>query len=717
MITDDKKEEVRQAADIVEVVGDYVQLKKAGQSFTGLCPFHNEKTPSFNVNPNLGIYKCFGCGEGGDVFSFLMKMEGVGFTEAIRTLADRYHVEIPDPEWTDQQREDATHTEGVLHALKFAGLYYFNQLNENGEALHARDYLKERGYSMKWLRTFGIGYSPSQGDALLKAAQKEGISEEILLDADLIKPRQQGEGFYDTFRGRLMFPIFNPSGRLIAFAGRTLQDEKKTAKYVNSAQTIVYNKSAVLYGINFAKNDIRKEQEVILVEGYTDVMSLHRVGIKHVVASSGTALTEQQIRLLKRYTNRLVMIYDSDSAGQKAMERGLDIALEGGFEVEMLQLPEGEDPDSFVRSRMAEAGLGQRTAQDAAETEVQHIFRQYRRKYGADFITFLIQKADHEGRLAQMSEQTALLHHLLDFISRIDDSIRRQIAVQQLHQQTRSFRSGTDRELHLEVEKRISERSKQSKLRSSREPIVPDFRRDMQYSNSTDHSLQKNRSEPLKKEDGIRTDQPSVDKLGQSNLTQIKKRPEYERVLLKMMIENGVSLSRYVGEQINEEYFEDLQFRKIYADIIDRVSKDKSISPEVYRSSDATTAGIIADILFEQYSLGDSAKRHLMDSMTANTDPVQITKAALKPLKLHYLKRIMADLNSQLRVLSDAQSTSQQSETDTEQRKALVMTMQVVQREISQLERRSADDLFPDPPGYREAKTEIREKFSYNRKK
>lgn len=714
MITDDKKEEVRLAADIVEVVGDYVQLKKAGQSFSGLCPFHNEKTPSFNVNPNLGIYKCFGCGEGGDVFSFLMKMEGVGFTEAIRTLADRYHVEIPDPEWTDQQREDATHTEGVLHALKFAGLYYFNQLNENEEAEHARAYLMERGYSMKWLRTFGIGYSPSQGDALLKAAQKEGISEEFLLDADLIKPRQQGEGYYDTFRGRLMFPIFNPSGRLIAFAGRTLQEEKKTAKYVNSAQTLVYNKSAVLYGINFAKNDIRKEQEVILVEGYTDVMSLHRVGIKHVVASSGTALTEQQIRLLKRYTNRLVMIYDSDSAGQKAMERGLDIALEGGFEVEMLQLPEGEDPDSFVRSRMSELGPSQQSGQNTVEKDIQDTFRQYRRKHGADFITFLIQKAEREGKLTQMSDQTALLHHLLGSISRIDDPIRRQIAVQQLHQQTRSFRTGTDRELHLEVEKRVAERSKQVKVNSFRERSSSTSR--APYGSPSDSSFQANRSEMENPSGGFQERLNPGREEKRNQITPRKKRPEYERVLLKMMIENGASLSRYVGEQINEEYFEDDLFRKIYTDIIERVSEEKPISPEIYRSSDASVASIIADILFEQYSLGDSAKRHLMDSMTANADPVQITKAALKPLKLHYLKRIMADLNAQLRVLSDSQSTSQQTESDTEQRKALVMTMQVVQREISQLERRSADDLFPDPPGYREAKTEIREKFSYTRK-
>lgn len=716
MITDHKKEEVRLAADIVEVVGDYVQLKKSGQSFTGLCPFHNEKTPSFNVNPNLGIYKCFGCGEGGDVFSFLMKMDGVGFTEAIRTLADRYHIDLPEPEWTEQQREDATHTEGVLHALKFAGLFYYRQLMESDEAQLAREYLEDRGYSQKWIRTFGLGYAPSQGDSLFNAAKKEGISEELLADADLIKPRQQGEGFYDTFRGRLMFPIFNPSGRLIAFAGRVLGDEKKTAKYVNSAQTIVYNKSAVLYGINFAKNEIRKEQEVILVEGYTDVMSLHRVGIKHVVASSGTALTDQQIRLLTRYTHKLLMIYDADSAGQKAMERGLNIALEGGFEVEMLELPDGEDPDSFVRSRIAKSSL----SADDAHNEANEAFRQYRRKHALDFISFLIHKAEKAGQLRQMSGQSALMDHLLSSIALIEDPIRRQIATQQLHQQTLKFRSGTDRELHQEIEKRVHTRLNQKKKR----PVSPEIPPTQNRSTEKERELERSSTASDSDLDPDRTGesnrgsiQPSPNlrsKSGTVRKEQLSsKKPEYERVILKMMLENGIKLSRYVGEQINEDYFEDIQFRHVYKDLIQRVTEQKTISPEDYRSSDPNMASVIADIMFEQHSLGDSARRHLMDSMTTSTDPVQVTKSALKPLKLHYLKRIMSDLNDTLRSISGSSTDIEHLE----KRKSVVMTMQVVQREISQMERRSADDLFPDPPGYREAKTEIRETFSYTRKK
>ncbi len=713
MITDHKKEEVRQAADIIEIVGDYVQLKKSGQSFTGLCPFHNEKTPSFNVNPTLGIYKCFGCGEGGDVFSFLMKMEGVGFTEAIRTLADRYHIDIPEPEWTEQQREDATHTEGILHALRFAGLYYYRQLMELEEAEHARDYLQKRGYSQKWIRMFGLGYATSSGDDLYKAALKEGISEELLLDADLIKPRQQGEGYYDTFRGRLMFPIFNPSGRLIAFAGRIFDEGKKTAKYVNSAQTAVYNKSAVLYGLNFAKNEIRKEQEVILVEGYTDVMSLFRVGIKHAVASSGTALTEQQIRLLKRYTPKLLMIYDADPAGQQAMERGLDIALEGGFDVELLELPEGEDPDSFVRKRLSKSN----SPVEEAQKEVNETFRQYRRNHGTDFITFLIHKAEKEGLMRNMSGQASVMNQLLHSISLIEDPIRRQIATQQLHQQTIKFRSGTDRELHADVEKRVYSRAEQKKKRSVFSGSTSSQLADQGQNKETlDSSLLSGNASSTAVGDKSNLTPDYLEKMdsgasGQKLQKKIK-RPEYERVLLKMMIENGVVLSRYVGEQINEDYFEDEHFRQIYQDLISRVSNQETISPEVYRSGDPDMASIIADVMFEQYSLGDSARRHLMDSMSVSTDPVQITKSALKPLKLHYLRRIMTDLNDNLRALPALEEIEV-----LEQRKSLVMTMQVVQREISQLERRSADEVFPDPPGYREAKIEIREKFSYTPKK
>ena len=289
MISDEKKEEVRAAADIVEVVQDYVKLKRSGSGFVGLCPYHDEKTPSFNVTPRLQIFKCFGCGESGDVFKFVMDQEGIGFTEAVRQLAERYGVFIPEED-NEEHSETTQLREGILHALKFAGVYFYRNLIENPEAEKALKYLEDRGYNREIFRKYGLGYAPAGGEELIKAARNAGIDENYLLEADLIKPSNRGDGFYDTFRGRLMFPIFNPTGKVIAFAGRVLGNEK-TAKYINSSQTKVYNKSEVVYGVNFAKNEIRKHKEVLLVEGYTDVITLMENGIGNVVASSGTSLT------------------------------------------------------------------------------------------------------------------------------------------------------------------------------------------------------------------------------------------------------------------------------------------------------------------------------------------------------------------------------------------------------------------------------------------
>ena len=419
MITDDKKEEVRDAADIVEVVGDYVKLKRSGSGFTGLCPYHDEKTPSFNVTPRLGIYKCFGCGESGDVFKFVMDQDGIGFTEAVRQLADRYGVFIPEEE-SNEPSESLQQKEGIYHALKFAGIYFYRNLIENPDAEKALKYLDNRGYNREVFKKYGLGYAPTGGSDLYKAAQNAGISEEYLVEADLIKPSQRGEGYYDTFRGRLMFPIFGTTGKVIAFAGRVLGNEK-TAKYINSAQTKVYNKSEVVYGVNFAKNEIRKNKEVILVEGYTDVITLNEHGIKNVVASSGTALTPGQMKILNRYGEKIIMIYDADNAGQAAMKRGIDIALAQGMEVQLLELPDGEDPDSFVKQFGKES------------------FDELKSKEALDFVDFLLLKADEEGRLKNPVQVGKVISEILQAIASIKESIQRQIYVQHLHQKTQRF--------------------------------------------------------------------------------------------------------------------------------------------------------------------------------------------------------------------------------------------------------------------------------------
>src|SRR6056297_825736 len=451
MISDEKKEEVRAAADIVEVVQDYVKLKRSGSGFVGLCPYHDEKTPSFNVTPRLQIFKCFGCGESGDVFKFVMDQEGIGFTEAVRQLAERYGVFIPEED-NEEHSETTQLREGILHALKFAGVYFYRNLIENPEAEKALKYLEDRGYNREIFRKYGLGYAPAGGEELIKAARNAGIDENYLLEADLIKPSNRGDGFYDTFRGRLMFPIFNPTGKVIAFAGRVLGNEK-TAKYINTAQTKVYNKSEVVYGVNFAKNEIRKHKEVLLVEGYTDVITLMENGIGNVVASSGTSLTPGQMKILHRYGERIIMIYDSDDAGQNAMKRGINIALAEGMEVQLLELPEGQDPDSFVKQFGKES------------------FDELKNEEAGDFVDFLLLKAGEDGRLDKPTEVPKVITEILESIASIKDSIQRQVYVQYLHQKIQKFQKVKESDLYEQVERVMNDKRWEEKRSERRQEV------------------------------------------------------------------------------------------------------------------------------------------------------------------------------------------------------------------------------------------------------
>ncbi len=352
IIPEHKVEEVRAASDVVDVVSDYVRLKKRGSNYFGLCPFHNEKTPSFSVNPSMGIYKCFGCGKGGNVFQFVMEMEAVGFPEAVRMLAERAGIPLPEQ---DDEREHAGEIESIYHALRFAARFFYDQLTQTQAGRPALDYLTGRGFTPKTIKQFGLGYAPDAWDALLKAAEANHVAPETLEKAGLVLPRKDGNGHYDRFRDRVVFPIFSHVGKVLGFGGRILRADPEQPKYINSPETKVYNKSRVLYGLYQAKQAVRKSEEAILVEGYTDVMALHQAGVENVVASSGTALTEEQIKTLGRYARRVLLLYDADAAGAGAALRGIDLVLEQGLSAYAVALPGGEDPDSFVRQHGADS--------------------------------------------------------------------------------------------------------------------------------------------------------------------------------------------------------------------------------------------------------------------------------------------------------------------------------------------------------------------------
>ena len=404
IIPESSIEEVRSLTDIVDVVGEYVPLKRRSSNFVGLCPFHSEKTPSFNVNPRLGIFKCFGCGEGGDVFSFVSRMESLSFPESVRVLAEKAGVVLPEEESVG---EDASESEAIYHALRFAARFFHDALLKEDSASVARDYLKNRGFSSDSIQKFGVGYAPDSWDAFLGSGTSNHISEDVLEGAGLIIPRKDRSGFYDRYRHRLIFPIFSHVGKVIGFGGRVLRSEDEP-KYINSPETKVYNKSRVLYGLYQGKNAIRGKREAVLVEGYTDVVSLHQAGVEHVVASSGTALTKDQIGMLKRYADVIVLLYDADSAGLRAALRGIDLILEEGLIPYAVQLPKGEDPDSFVQQHGGPA------------------FEEFLRDNRQNFIEFVLQGARTAGKADTPEGMAAVQRTILQSIARIKDPLNRE---------------------------------------------------------------------------------------------------------------------------------------------------------------------------------------------------------------------------------------------------------------------------------------------------
>jgi len=396
-------EEIRNASEIVDVISDYVTLKKRGANFTGLCPFHHEKTPSFSVHQEKQIFKCFGCGASGNVFSFIMREMNIDFPAASRLLAQRSGIQIPENENMDREQMQAR--EGLYFANEAAMTFYQKCLFEKrGEKALA--YLHARGFDDDGIRAFQLGYAPDGWDNLLKDARSRQIHQDVLEKAGLVNKKEDG-GAYDRFRDRLMFPIINLSGKVVAFGGRCLVDDKKTPKYVNSPETDVYHKSNILYGLFQAKDAIRQEAETIFVEGYTDVMRLSLSGQKNVVATSGTSLTELQARLIRRYTSNATLLYDSDKAGAAATMRGADILVEQDLEVKVAEMPEGEDPDSFVQKFGVES---------------------LRQKLAAA-LPLLDFKSLRIPEIGSKVDRTEELHAIIATLAKIQDGLKRQEAV------------------------------------------------------------------------------------------------------------------------------------------------------------------------------------------------------------------------------------------------------------------------------------------------
>lgn len=399
------------ATDIYEVVSDFVSLKKRGVNYVGCCPFHNEKTGSFTVSPSKGIYKCFGCGKGGNAVNFIMEHEQMSYVEALRYLAARYNITIEEKELSEEEKKEKSERESMLIVTNYAEQYFTAQLFNSDEGKSVGlEYLHKRGLDDPTIEKFGLGYCPEKWDGLTRAALDKGYKKEYLVKTGLTIESEKG--LFDRFRARVIFPIRDIAGKTIAFGGRIMTNDKKSAKYLNSPESEIYHKSRTLYGIYFAKKSIVQHNRCYLVEGYLDVISFHKKGIENTVASSGTSLTIEQIRLIRRLTPNVTIIYDGDAAGIKASLRGIDLVLEEGLNVRVLLLPDGEDPDSFSQSR---------TSEELSEYLVNH---------ETDFITFktklLLGQAGNDP-----IEKARLITDIVKSISLIPDSITRSVYVRE----------------------------------------------------------------------------------------------------------------------------------------------------------------------------------------------------------------------------------------------------------------------------------------------
>jgi DNA primase len=411
MIDHSTIERILDAAQIADVVQEYVPLKKRGVNLLGLCPFHNEKTPSFTVSPSKGIFKCFGCGKGGNSINFIMEHEHLSYPEALKYLAAKYHIEIEEKELTREDIEKQNERESMLVLTAYAGRQFKENLFNTDEGISVGlAYFRERGFRHDILKKFDVGYSFERRDSFSRKAVEDGYQQEFLVKTGL--SIQHDEKIFDRFSGRVMFPIHSLSGQILGFGGRVLKSDPKTAKYLNSPESEIYHKSKIVYGIFHARKSISANDRCYLVEGYTDVLSLHEANIENVVASSGTSLTQEQVRLIKRFTQNITILYDGDAAGIKASIRGIDIVLEEGMNVKIVLLPPGEDPDSYSKKVNNEE------------------FTRYLRQNETDFIRFKTQLLLSEAQNDPMS-RADLIRDIVKSIAVIPETITRTVYIKE----------------------------------------------------------------------------------------------------------------------------------------------------------------------------------------------------------------------------------------------------------------------------------------------
>lgn len=646
MIPRDIVDRILDTAQIVDVVGDFVTLKKRGSNYTACCPFHNEKTPSFSVSATKGIYKCFGCGKSGTAVGFVMEHEHLSYTEALKYLAKKYNIEVIEKEESAEDIAKRQRHESLLLVSEFGGKFFQESLGTpDGQAI-AYQYFRSRGLQDETIRKYGLGWAPVSRKALSEAARAAGYKEEFLIETGLSIKYDDGR-LVDRFFDRVIFPIHSVSGRVIAFGGRTLKTDKSVAKYVNSPETEIYVKSKSLYGIYFAKGEISKKDKCILVEGYLDVLSMHQLGITNVVASSGTSLTEDQIRLIHKFTDNITIIYDGDSAGIHAALRGTDMILKEGMNVKIILLPDGQDPDDFAKRHTLE--------------EVED----YIARNEQDFISFktdvLLKEAGNDPL-----KRAELINDISDTIAVIPDAVVRAMYVRSsaqrfdIDERLILDRIGKTRSAMIEAEVKRRERERQKAAVPDYGPMpdCADYPEDYPYDD-----------QPVYPEDVpvIAADPSGIES---------PKLATFEKDLLKFILEEGCSTldfdrdSKYYVEGVrynvaefidgslaeDEADFFNSRYRKTYEEYFrfyEEGLSQQQIQQRLLNSEDEQIASVTKELLIEKYQI---TVKNYENSMTAvSTKLVIYVPKTLLAYQCAKVELLVEELVSELSSTEDAE--------------------------------------------------------------
>lgn len=650
MIPRDIVDKILDTAQIVDVVGDFVTLKKRGSNYTACCPFHNEKTPSFSVSASKGIYKCFGCGKSGTAVGFVMEHEHLSYTEALKYLAKKYNIEVIEKEESAEDIAKRQRHESLLLVSEFGGRFFQESLDTpEGQAI-AYQYFRSRGLQDETIRKYGLGWAPISRKALSETARSAGYKEEFLIETGLSIKYDDGR-LVDRFFDRVIFPIHSVSGRVIAFGGRTLKTDKSVAKYVNSPETEIYVKSKSLYGIYFAKGEISKKNKCILVEGYLDVLSMHQLGITNVVASSGTSLTEDQIRLIHKFTDNITIIYDGDSAGIHAALRGTDMILKEGMNVKIILLPDGQDPDDFAKKHSLE--------------EVED----YIAGNEQDFISFktdvLLKEAGNDPL-----KRAELINDISDTIAVIPDAVVRAMYVRSsaerfdIDERLILDRIGKTRTAMIEAEVKRREREQQ---KAAQQAVTPDFGPVPDYMDYP--------------EDYIYDDQPGypedIPVMAQNpSGIEYPKLATFEKDLLKFILEEGCSTldfdrdSKYyvegvkynVAEFIDGSLAEDdadffnSKYRKTYEEYFrfyEEGLSQQQIQQRLLNNEDEQIVSVTKELLIEKYQI---TVKNYENSMTAvSTKLVIYVPKTLLAYQCAKVELLVEELVAELSTCEDAE--------------------------------------------------------------